>query len=68
MQVHIHEGLVFDYVNMPPLNHRLILLTKDNRIEYGPWRGAAPGFNKTYKGWHGLPARDLEIERQQVYK
>lgn len=68
MQVCIHEDLVFDYVNMPPLNMRLVLLTKDHRYEIGPWKGEAPGFNKNLLGWHGLGARDLEIERLQVFK
>lgn len=68
MQIHTHDGNLFEYVKMPPLNQRLILLTKDNRIEFGAWRGDAPGFNKTYKAWHGAPARDAEIERQLGFR
>lgn len=64
MQVFTVPGTVFNYVDMPPLNQRLLLLTKDNRIEVGPWKGAAPGFNKSFKAWYGLPERDKEIERQ----
>lgn len=68
MQIHVHPGLVFDYVNPPPLNQRLILLTKDHRYEFGPWKGEAPGLNKTYLGWHGMPDRDKETERQLGYR
>lgn len=68
MQIHVHAGLVFDYVNPPPLNQRLTLLTKDNRIEFGAWRGEPPGRNKTLKAWCGCPARDMAIERELEYR
>lgn len=68
MQICIHQGNVFEYVKMPPLNQRLILLTHDNRYEFAAWKGAPPGLNKTYKAWHGAPARHAEIERQLGFK
>lgn len=69
MQTHVHTGLVFDYINPAPLNQQLILLTKDYRVEFGAWKGPAlPDNNKTYIGWHGLPARDKALERELGFK
>lgn len=67
MQVHVNKAVTFDYVNMPPLNHKLLLLTKDNIMVVGAWKGEPPGSNKTYKGWAGLPSRNREIERTLGY-
>lgn len=69
MQTHVHPGLVFDYINPAPLNQRLLLLTKDFQVETGAWKGPAlPGVNKTYIGWHGMPARDKALERELGFK
>lgn len=68
MQILTIPGLKFNYVDMPPLNHRLMLLTKDNRLEFGPWKGEAPGFNKSLKAWSGVPERCMETERQLGFK
>lgn len=67
MLVHVNKDCVFDYVNMPPLNHKLLLLTKDNVMVVGAWKGEAPGYNKSYKGWCGLPSRNKEIEKTLGY-
>lgn len=52
----------FEYTVPAPLNTRLILLTKDGRIEVGAWKGEPPGWNRTYLGWAPLPARDAGTE------
>lgn len=67
MQVHVNKDCRFNYVDMPPLNHKLLLLTKDNIMVVGAWKGPKPGENKTYKGWAGLPDRDKALERQLGY-
>lgn len=51
----------------PPLNTKLMLLTKDNQVVTGPWKGAPLGENKTYKAWSGLLKRDKALERQLGY-
>lgn len=67
MQIHVNKDCVFDYVNPPPLNHKLLLLTKDNVMVVGAWKGGPPGDNKTYKAWCGLPDRDKVAERALGY-
>jgi len=57
-----------EYVKPAPLNQRLILLTKDNRYEVGPWKGAPMPDNKTYKAWAAVPARDVQLEKQLGYQ
>lgn len=68
MQVLVNKGMVFDYINMPPLNHKLLMLTTDNIMVVGAWKGPAPELNKHYKGWCGLPARDKALETQLGYR
>lgn len=67
MQVFVAKGFVFEYVKMPPLNHKLLLLTKDNVMVVGAWKGGPPGENKSYKGWCGCPDRDKALERELGY-
>lgn len=68
MQVFVNKGTKFNYVDMPPLNHKLLLLTKDNVMVVGCWKGPVPGENKTFKAWSGLPDRDKELETQMGYR
>ncbi len=60
------------YTEPAPLNVKLVLLTFDNQLVTGPWKGpaldgrpAAPGERPpgTYKAWHFPCARDKEVER-----
>jgi len=67
MKVHTDLASVWEYLQQPPKNVRLLLLTKDNRTEVGPWKGEPLGSNRTYKAWCGLPARDDEIEIELGY-
>lgn len=67
MKIAVSDTEVFEYVKMPPLNEKLQLLTKDNRMEYAAWRGGPPGDNKTYKAWARIPARNLPVERMLGY-
>lgn len=67
MRVHVNKACPWDYVNPPPLNTKLLLLTKDNQCVVGPWKGDPIGSNKTYKAWQGCPDRDQELERQLGY-
>ena len=53
--------------DQPPLNTKIMLLTKDNQLVIGVWKGAPLGENKTYKAWSGLPRRDKDLERQMGY-
>lgn len=48
----------------PPLNTKIVLLTKDNQQITGVWKGAPLGQNKTYKAWSGLLRRDKDLERK----
>lgn len=68
MRICLAKGAVWDYSSLPPLNEKLLLLTKDNQVLVGAWRGGPPGENKTYKAWYGLPARCAETERLAVFK
>ncbi len=55
----------FDYLNPAPLNTNLVLLTHDNKVVTGPWKGPAlPARNGQYKAWAGQPARDKLLESQ----
>lgn len=67
MRVHVNPNCIFEYVKMPPLNEKLLLLTKDNVMVVGAWKGGPPGENKTYKGYCGLPDRDKDLERKLGY-
>jgi hypothetical protein len=67
MRRHVNKDFVFEYVKQPPLNMMLILLTKDNKPVFGPWKGEPLGQNKTYKAWTGLPDRDQDLERKMGY-
>lgn len=64
MQIFVNKDTVFEYVKPAPLNHKLLLLTKDNVMVVGAWKGGPPGENKTYKAWCGLPDRDKDLERK----
>ena len=66
------DNEAFEYGRPAPLNTRLILLTKDGRVEVGAWKGEPPGWNRTYLAWAPLPQRNpakeaamkLELEQQ----
>jgi hypothetical protein len=58
----------FNYLAAAPLNQRLILLRKDDKIEVGPWKGEHLPDNKTYKAWAELPAQDLALEKTIGYR
>lgn len=68
MRVHVNPDHHFEYVEKPPLNKKLLLLTKDNVLVVGPWKGEPIGSNRTYKAWAGLPDRDKELERKLGYQ
>jgi hypothetical protein len=51
----------------PPLNTKLMLLTHDNQLVTGPWKGRPLGQNETYKAWSGLPRRDKALEKALGY-
>lgn len=68
MQICVAKDLVFEYIKMPPLNHKLLLLTKGNVMVVGAWHGGPPGDNKQYKGWAGLPDRDKALERELGFR
>ncbi len=68
MQILTTEALIFEYIKQPPLNHKLLLLTKDNVLVLGPWKGEPIGDNRTYKGWAPLPKRDKELESKMGYR
>jgi len=67
MKVHVNKASTWDYLNPPPLNTKLLLLTKDNQCVVGAWKGEAIGYNRTYKAWQGLPDRDQARERELGY-
>ncbi len=64
MRVFTEEFPSYHYLDteQPPLNVKLQLLTKDNVVVYGPWKGEPLGQNKTYKAWAGLCKRDKDLE------
>lgn len=67
MQVFSEEVPHYRYTEQPPLNVRLLLLTKDNVMVQGPWKGDPLGQNKTYKAWSGFPKRDKVVEHALGY-
>ncbi len=67
MKICVDKSNVWEYIKQPPLNERLLLLTKDNRMVDGPWKGEPLGQNKTYKAWKGCPDRNKDLERQLGY-
>lgn len=70
MQVFAEENPRYRYLDteQPPLNVKLQLLTKDNVVVYGPWKGEPLGRNKTYKAWAGLCKRNKDLESQLGYR
>jgi hypothetical protein len=67
MRVAVDKDTAWDYVNQPPLNHKMLLLCKDNVAVIGVWRGEPLGQNKTFKAWRGLPDRDRDLEIKMGY-
>lgn len=67
MRIHVNQDCQWNYTQPPPLNAKLLLLTKDNQCVIGPWKGEPLGSNKTYKAWQGLPNRDQDLERKMGY-
>lgn len=68
MQIFAEDKPHFRYTEAPPLNHKLLLLTKDNVLVVGAWKGGPIGENRTYKAWSGLPKRNKELESQLGYR
>jgi hypothetical protein len=69
MQVFAEAVPRWRYLNteQPPLNTKLLLLTKDNMLVTGAWKGGPLSENKTYKAWSGLPDRNKELEKLLGY-
>lgn len=68
MKVFESDNVQFHYTEPAPLNQRLLLLTKHNTYEIGPWKGAFLPYNKTYKAWAPLPLRHLGTEQRLGYQ
>lgn len=68
MKTLTNEESKWEYNKQPPLNTKILLLTKDNQCLVGPWRGGPIGDNKTYKAWLGLPSRDKLTETVLGYR
>lgn len=68
MKICVNKECVWDYSNPPPLNTKILLLTKDNQTLVGPWKGEPIGLNKTFKAWKGLPDRDKTVETALGYR
>lgn len=68
MKVCVNKDWPFEYIKKPPLNQKLLLLTKDNVLVVGVWKGEPLGQNKTYKAWAGCPDRNKELESQLGYR
>lgn len=69
MHIFAEEAPRFRYLptEQPPLNHKLLLLTKDNVLVVGAWKGLPLGENKTYKAWASLPKRNKDLEKELGY-
>lgn len=67
MRICVNKDSVWEYVKQPPLNEKILLLTKDNQTLVATWKGAPLGENKTFKAWLGLPDRDKDLERALGY-
>lgn len=68
MRIHVNPDSVWEYNKQPPLNTKILMLTKDNQCVVGVWKGEPIGSNKTYKGWSGLPDRDKDLEQKLGYR
>lgn len=67
MRICVNKDSVWEYVKQPPLNEKILVLTKDNQTLVSVWKGEPLGSNKTFKAWLGLPDRLKDLERQMGY-
>lgn len=72
MKLISEEKPYWRYTEPAPLNTKLVLLTFDNQMVVGVWKGpplsgmpAAPGERPrgTFKAWHYPVSRDKEVEK-----
>lgn len=68
MRIHVNKACKWEYIEQPPLNTKIALLTKDNQCVIGPWKGDPLPHNKTYKAWQGLYDRDKDLETKLGYR
>jgi len=67
MKIFVNKNCPWEYVQQPPLNTKIQLLTKDNQCVIGTFKGEPLPHNRTYKAWQGLPDRDQGMERALGY-
>jgi hypothetical protein len=67
MKTYVNKNCPWEYFEQPPLNTKILLLTKDNQCVVGVFKGEPLPDNRTYKAWQGLPDRCQAFERHLGY-